>query len=140
MARRVDEGRDTEGGRGGVARGARARARGRVAGVRRVSIQLPRISSGRGDSPPRICHLRGRDCPRISGVPGAFFEILRQYIPAYSFARPTDWEKRSGEKERACLHQHPPDESRVISRYRAISFKVSLRDENAAIAKLSTIT
>jgi len=34
-------------------------------GVRRVSIQLPRISSGRGDSPQRICHLRGRDCPRI---------------------------------------------------------------------------
>lgn len=26
---------------------------------RGVSIQLPRISSARGDSPPRICHLRG---------------------------------------------------------------------------------
>lgn len=37
----------------------------RIAGVRRVSIQLPRISSGRGDSPSRICHLRGRDCPRM---------------------------------------------------------------------------
>lgn len=66
-------------------RGARAR-RGNAPGVRRVSIQLPRISSGRGDSPPRICHLRGRDCPRIPESAGAFFEILRQYIPAYSFA------------------------------------------------------
>ncbi|KAK1130681.1 hypothetical protein K0M31_018796 [Melipona bicolor] len=44
-----------------------------------VSIQLPRISSARGDSPPRICHLRGRDCQRIYGAP--FPEILRQYIP-----------------------------------------------------------
>lgn len=32
---------------------------GRAAGGRGVSIQLPRISSARGDSPPRICHLRG---------------------------------------------------------------------------------
>jgi len=50
----------------GVARCADAAGNGESRqGVRRVSIQLPRISSGRGDSPPRICHLRGRDCPRI---------------------------------------------------------------------------
>lgn len=61
--RRADEGR---------LRGTWARRGERVAGVRRVSIQLPRISSGRGDSPPRICHLRGRDCPRNPGVPARF--------------------------------------------------------------------
>lgn len=46
------------GGRGRADTGGEGRG-GRAAGGRGVSIQLPRISSARGDSPPRICHLRG---------------------------------------------------------------------------------
>lgn len=42
---RADTRRETRGGDGAAGGG--------------VSIQLPRISSARGDSPPRVCHLRG---------------------------------------------------------------------------------
>lgn len=60
-------------------RGTWARRGRRVAGMRRVSIQLPRISSGRGDSPSRICHLRGRDCPRIPVCRRVFRNITTIY-------------------------------------------------------------
>lgn len=46
----MEKGKSGEGGQGGGGDGG-------------VSIQLPRISSARGDSPPRICHLRGARLP-----------------------------------------------------------------------------
>lgn len=92
----VDEGRDTEDGWGGVARNVDA-AGGRVAGMRRVSIQLPRISSGRGDSPPRICHLRGRDCPRIPVCRRVFRNITTIYTARTPLRdRPIRGEEKSG--------------------------------------------
>lgn len=65
----------------------RERGRGNAPGVRRVSIQLPRISSGRGDSPPRICHLRGRDCPRIPECRRVFRNITTIYTRVLFRAR-----------------------------------------------------
>lgn len=112
-------------------RGARAR-RGNASGVRRVSIQLPRISSGRGDSPPRICHLRGRDCPRIPECRRVFRNITTIYTRVLFRAR---WGEKKKESGRAGLFipAATPDESRVISRYRAISFRVFSGDDRGAI-------
>lgn len=53
--------------------------------------------------------------PPDLGVPGAFFEILRQYIPAYSFARPTDWGKKIGRKA-GLVYINTPSMNPALSR------------------------
>lgn len=126
----VDEGRDTEDGWGGVARNVDA-AGGRVAGMRRVSIQLPRISSGRGDSPPRICHLRGRDCPRIPARFSKYYDNIYPRTPLRD--RPIRGEEKKRWKG-GFVYIGTPNEFPVISRY-AICFKVSRR-VNAMISNL----
>lgn len=116
--RRANEGR---------LRGSWTRQGERVAGVRRVSIQLPRISSGRGDSPPRICHLRGRDCPRIP-VPARF---SKYYDNIYPRTLLRDRPIRGGEKSQGgrvgLFISAPPMNSPLSRVIYVICFKVSRR-------------
>jgi len=102
-------------------RGARVRARGFAAGWGGLAFNYL------GFPREEAIHLRvyaifeGKIASGSRST-GAFFEILRQYIPAYSFARRADWEKRSGERE--CLFT---SHSRWISRYFAVSCDFPLK-------------
>lgn len=72
-----------EGGRADTRREARG---GDGAAGGGVSIQLPRISSARGDSPPRVCHLRGvggREGGREGEIANGCNGARRQVCPKY---------------------------------------------------------
>jgi len=64
--------------------------------------------------------------PPDLGVPARFSKYYDNIYPR-TLSRDRLTGKKDQEKGSACLH-HIPDESRVISRYRAISFKVSQGD------------
>lgn len=57
--------------------------------------------------------------PPDLGVPARFSKYYDNIYPR-TLLRDRLTGKKDWEKGRACLHQHPRDESRVISRYRAI--------------------
>ena len=92
VVRGMNEGRDMEGGRG-VARsecGQGDALRG-WGGLAFNYLGFPREEAIH----LRVYAIFEGEIALGSRCAGAFFEILRLYIPAYSFARPTDWEKRS---------------------------------------------